>query len=151
MIITCNSFSPEKLWKDANYMLENDKLKESVILLKKIIEDYPEHKYSVKSQFKIAKIYLNDKKEYDIAIEEFNKVIKNYPSSQEAMNSLFMIGYIYNNNLNAYSDAIRTYNLFLKKFPDDELIPSVNYELENLKKHKNEIDSLNNLINNKYK
>ena len=58
-----------------------------------------------------------------------------------------MIAYIYNNYLEAFSDAIINYNLFKDKYPDDELIPSVEYELEGLKKNKTTIDSLNSIVN----
>ena len=127
-------------------MQESKNLNESIILHRKIITNYPDHKYAVQSQFKIAEIYLNDVKEYEIAIEEFNNVINNYPHSSQAMNSLFMIAYIYNNYLNAYSNAIETYNLFLSKYPNDELIPSVRYELKGLKKYEQQIDSLKNIL-----
>ena len=49
--------------------------------------------------------------------------------------------------MEAYSDAIINYNLFKDKYPDDELIPSVEYELEGLKYFKTTIDSLNSIVN----
>ena len=145
-LFACNINSPNKIWEEANKMQESKKIKDSIILHKKIITNYPEHKYAVQSQFTIAEIYLNDVKEYEIAIEEFNNVITNYPQSSYAMNSLFMIAYIYNNYLNAYSNAIEAYNLFLSKYPNEELIPSVRYELNGLKKYEQQIDSLNNIL-----
>ena len=56
-----------------------------------------------------------------------------------------MVGYIYSNYLDQYSDAIYTYNGFLKTYPNDELVPSVKFELEALNKYEQVIDSLNNL------
>ena len=56
-----------------------------------------------------------------------------------------MIANIYNNYLEAYSDAIINYNLFKEKYPGDELIPSVEYELEGLKNIKTTILSQNRL------
>ena len=61
-----------------------------------------------------------------------------------------MIAYIYNNYLNAYSDAITIYKLFKKNYPNDELIPSVNYELDGLNHIQTTIDSLNKISNNKF-
>ena len=58
-----------------------------------------------------------------------------------------MIAYIYNNYLEAYSDAIINYKLFKDKYPTDELIPSVEYELEGLKSIQTKIDSLNSIVN----
>ena len=84
-------------------------------------------------------------------MEEFEKVVKEYPEHEVSKKSLFMIAYIYNNYLEAYSDAIINYNLFKEKYPSDELIPSVEYELEGLKNIKATIDSLNSIVNKKTK
>ena len=146
ILISCNNYNIEKKWNSANNFLENKNLREAITIYKEIITKYPNSDYAVKSQFQIAEIYLNDKKEYDIAIDEFNLILKNHPTSNEAKNALFMISYIYNNYLNSYSHAIHNYNLFLKKYPEDDLAPSVKYELKGLEKYKNQIDSLNNII-----
>ena len=149
ILFNCSNESPEGLWNKAINMRSENNLKESIILYNDIITNHPNHDLSVKSQFQIAEIYLNDIKDYDIAIQEFNTLMTKYPDKTEAMNSLFMIAYIYNNYINAYSDAIEYYNLFLNKYPNAELVPSVVYELEGLKKYQNQIDSLNNIINKK--
>ena len=60
-----------------------------------------------------------------------------------------MIAYIYNNYLNSFTKAIDNYNLFLNKYPDDELIPSVEYELEGLFNIEAIIDSLNLIVSQK--
>ena len=41
------------------------------------------------------------------------------------------------------------YRLFLIKYPDDELIPSVKYELEGLLEIETIIDSLNGIVSQK--
>ena len=56
-----------------------------------------------KREFSVAQSFLNDSKNYELAITHFKKIFKNHPNSQEAKKSLFMIGYIYNNNLQALS------------------------------------------------
>ena len=146
ILISCNNYNIEKKWNSANNFLENKNLREAITIYKEIITKYPSSDYAIKSQFQIAEIYLNDKKEYDIAIDKFNLILKNHPTSNEAKNALFMISYIYNNYLNSYSHAIHNYNLFLKKYPEDDLAPSVKYELQGLEKYMNQIDSLNNII-----
>ena len=88
-------------------------------------------------------------KDFEFAIEEFQKVVDSYPNHEVAKKSLFMIGYVYNNYLDAYSDAIIYYNLFKEKYPDDELIPSVEFELDGLKGIQSTIDSLNNVAKTK--
>ena len=146
LLAACNSLAENK-WNKAMDMLENNKLKDSITIFNEIINNHPQSEYAIKSQFQIAEIYLNDKKNYDIAIEEFEKVIRLSPSSTEAKNALFMISYIHNNYLNAYSNAIINYNIFLNKYPDDDLIPSVKYELKGLEEYQLQIDSLNNQKN----
>ena len=57
-----------------------------------------------------------------------------------------MVAYIYSNYLDAYSEAMEKYELFMEKYPNDELIPSVEFELEGLKKYQPTINSLNNYL-----
>ncbi len=149
LFINCNSQSPEKLWGEAKLMRIENNMKESIINLDFIIKNYPEHILASKSQYMKAEIYLNDIKDFDFAIKEYEKVIRQYPKHEVAKNSLFMIAYIYNNYLSSYTDAIDNYNLFLNKYPDDELIPSVEYELDGLKDIQSTIDSLNSIVNKK--
>ena len=138
-----------KLWDDGQKYRTEDKLKESIVSYRTIINKYPSDHFAVQAQFQIADIYLNDVKDFDFAVEEFKKVVDQYPNNNLAKKSLFMIAYIYNNYLNAYSDAITAYNLFRKQYPNDELIPSVEYELDGLKDIQSTIDSLNSIVNKK--
>ena len=41
------------------------------------------------------------------------------------------------------------FNLFREKYPDDELIPSVKFELDGLKDIQSTIDSLKSIVNKK--
>ena len=138
-----------ELWDDGQKYRAEDKLKESITSFKIILEKYPTDNFAAKSQFQIADIYLNDVKDFDFAVEEFQKVVDLYPAHEVSKKSLFMIAYIFNNYLNAYSDAIITYKLFKNKYPNDELIPSVEFELEGLKNIQSTIDSLNSIVNKK--
>ena len=149
ILLSCNGNSPENLLEEAKLMRSENKIKETIISLRSIIKRYPAHDLAAKSQFMIADMYLNDVKDYNFSIEEFQKSIKFYPDHEVAKNSLFMIAYIYNNYLNSYTDAINSYNLFIKKYPEDELIPSVKYELRGLFDIEAVIDSLNLIVNQK--
>ena len=146
LIMACNNQSPEKLWNDARLFRSDNKMKQCIINLESIITEYPQHDFAAKAQFQKAEIYLNDMKDFDSAIEEFRRVIIQYPDHNAAKNSLFMIAYVYNNYLNAYSHAIENYNLFMTKYPDDELMPSVQYELDGLLEVESIIDSLNSFV-----
>ena len=149
IIISCNNNKPEILWNEAKLMRTNNRMRECIINLETIIINYPEHDLAAKAQFQKAEIYLNDIKDYDIAIEEFEKVINQFASHDVVKKSLFMIAYIYNNYLSSYSKAIDIYKLFIIKYPNDELIPSVKYELEGLFGIEAIIDSLNTIVNQK--
>ena len=139
-----------ELWDDAQKYRAEDKLKESITSFKTILVKYPSDNFAAEAQFQIADIYLNDVKDFDFAVKEFIKVVDLYPDHEVSKKSLFMIAYIFNNYLNAYSDAIITYKLFRKKYPNDELIPSVEFELNGLKDIQSTIDSLNSIVNKKF-
>ena len=126
LLMSCHNQSPAKLWEDANLLRLENNMKDCIINLDDLIAKYPHHDLAAKAQFQKAEIYLNDIKDYDISIEEFEKVIRQYPSHDVSKKSLFMIAYIYNNYLNAYSDAIIHYSNFLDKFPAiDVIMPQV--------------------------
>ena len=150
--ISCNESlnkNADALWNDGQKNRSEKKLKESIISYKTLIEKYPSNVFAAKAQFQIADIYLNDVKDFDFAVKEFQTVVDLYPKHEVSKKSLFMIAYIYNNYLNAYSDAIMTYKLFRKKYPNDELIPSVEFELNGLIDIQSTIDSLNSIVNKK--
>ena len=130
LVFSCNSnFDLNKNWEDAVNFRKDNKLMESITLLKSIVNANKNDTLAAKAQYQLADIYLNDVNNYVFAIKEFEKVVNNYPKSNYSKKSIFMLGYINANYLNAYSDAIYFYNMYLKKYPLDELIQSVNYEL----------------------
>ncbi len=150
LLLSCNRVtnkSADQLWEEAQQHRVKENLKDSITGYKDIISKYPDNSLSAKAQFQIADIYLNDTKDFEYAVNEFQKVVEIYPDHEVAKKSLFMIAYIYNNYLDAYSDATIHYNLFKEKYPNDELIPSVIYELDGLKDLKSTIDSLNSTVN----
>jgi len=150
LLISCNvgtNKSANQLWEAAQQNRIKENLKDSITGYKEILSRYPDHDLSAKAQFQIADIYLNDTKDFEYAVNEFKKVVDKHSNHEVAKKSLFMIAYIYNNYLDAYSDAIIHYNLFKEQYPDDELIPSVQFELEGLKVIQSTIDSLNLTVN----
>ena len=86
---------------------------------------------------------MNDIKDYDFALQNFNEIVNNKTKHPLEKKALFMIGYINSNYLDSYTDAINAYSLFIDKYPKDELIPSVEYELDLLRNYSTIIDSLN--------
>ena len=85
----------------------------------------------VKSKFLIAQIYY-DLSFFEEAISYFKVLIDNNLDSEYRKKSLFMIAYIYNNNLDMYTDALNYYSQFLSDYSKDDLVASVNYEIEQI-------------------
>ena len=108
--------------------------------------------YDIKYNYEIAEIYLNDFNNYTIALEHFNKILINMDLGSDITldskdiykKSLFMSSYIYSNYLGMYTKGYKGYKLFLELFPNDELLKSVNYEIDLLESKE---VSKNNLLN----
>ena len=143
------SFGPKttKFWKDIcndnktyetlyenSLKLKNDKkLKESNMILDYLINfDKTPKNIVIKSKFLRAQIFY-DLSYYVQAIKYFKLILKEDVSSEYRKKALFMTAYIYNNNLNMYTDAINYYKTFLNDYKNDELISSVEYELDQIK------------------
>ena len=130
-IVSCNSsFDLDKAWNEALDFRQKSKLQESITSLKKIIAFGKNESFSVKAQYQLADIYLNDVNDYTFAIQEFEELIDKHPQSEFTKKSIFMLGYINSNYIQAYDEAISYYNMFLEKYPEDDLVQSVQYELE---------------------
>jgi len=56
-----------------------------------------------------------------------------------------MIGYIYANDLNDYDKAKASYEKFIELYPDHMLVPSAQWEIENLGKSLDEIPQLQSI------
>ena len=130
---------------EANLLLANQDYQGCIVNLKNIINAYNGRAIAAQAEYMIAEILLNDFKEYSIAADYYKDIISNYPKEyQEVKKSMFTLAYIYANYLDYYSDAILLYEEFKKTYPDDDLINSIDYELQNLSKFDKEIKSLLN-------
>ncbi|NQU68747.1 MAG: outer membrane protein assembly factor BamD [Candidatus Marinimicrobia bacterium] len=127
-----NSEIVDQLWNEAENLRQQENLGAAISKLVDIKTNFPDDPKAAEAQFMVGEIYLNDVKNYPIALEEFKTVIHDFPKSEMAEKAFFMIGYIYTNYLQAFSDGIEYYNLFLEKYPKSELVAAVKYELESL-------------------
>ena len=110
-----------------------------------IIESNQGSQIAAEAEYVYAEIYLNDFEEYKAAASYYKKIIEENPKSYNVVKkSMFTLAYIYANHLDYYTDAIDTYERFKKEYPDDDLIVSINYELENLYKQNKNIKYLLN-------
>ena len=130
IIISCNSnFNLEEKWNEAMEFRKNSNLQKAITSLKEIIASEKNNSFSAKAKYQLADIYLNDVNNYTFSIKEFENLIEEHPDSEFTKKSIFMLGYINSNYTESYDDAIMYYNMFLKKYPEDDLVLSVNYEL----------------------
>ena len=149
ILVFLNFYSCEKnnnlneMWDKAEVYYQNKNFDDSVIILNKIINmENTSEDLKVKSLFLISEIYLNEYKEYDISLSFLDQILNFYQGHNLHKRALFTKAYINANYLDAYTDAIVLYNLFLESYPNDELVSSVNYELEELNKFQEQIDEL---------
>ena len=130
----CNDIKTYETLYENSLKLKNDKkFKESNMILDYLINFNKTPKNIViKSKFLRAQIFY-DLSYYVQAIKYFKLILKEDVSSEYRKKALFMTAYIYNNNLNMYTDAINYYKTFLNDYKNDELISSVEYELDQIK------------------
>ena len=130
---------------EANLLLAKQDYQGCIFNLKNIINAYDGKSIAAEAEYMIAEIFLNDFEEYSIAADYYKDIISKYPKGyQEVKKSMFTLAYIYANYLDYYSDAILLYEEFKRTYPDDDLINSIDYELQNLSKFDKEIKSLLN-------
>ena len=103
----------------------------SVILYDIVNSDKSQQELKYKSYFLLADIYLK-MNQYENSINIYKKLLEAPIENKLRKQSLFMIGYIYFNNLEMYSESILYYNQFLNEYQNDDLIASVNFELETI-------------------
>lgn len=138
-----NIFSDD--FYEALLLLSDKNYSKGFLLLENIISNHKDEEIAAEAEYIYAEIYLNDFEEYKIAANYYTKIINNYPKSYNVVKkSMFTLAYIYANHLDYYTDAIDTYETFKEEYPYDELIISVDYELESLYKHDIVIKSLLN-------
>ncbi len=130
----CNDDKTYEIIYENSLNLKNDKkYKDSNMILDYLINFSRTPKnIIIKSKFLRAQIFY-DLSYYVQAINYFKSILKEDISSEYRKKALFMIAYIYNNNLNMYTDAINYYNNFLNDYKNDELVSSVEYELDQIK------------------
>ena len=138
-------YFPKFLVDKAESLRKKKKLKESVNHLMYLIDNYPKDKLTPKGQYMLGDLYMNDFRDFEIAIQEYRKVINNHKGSLQEPHAQFMIGYIYANVLNDIDNAKIEYEKFVRDFKDHELAPSVKFELEYLGKGIDEIPVLKHI------
>jgi TolA-binding protein len=135
--------SAEGYWESGSALYDVGNYEGAVDEYQNILKFYPEDEYAIKAAFSIADITKNNIKDYDTAIKYYKDIEKKYPESEKAPNALFMIGYIYANELNDFDNAKEAYQYFIEKYPDHVLVSSAQWEIENMGKTLEELQSTN--------
>jgi len=142
-----NLFTDNSIFLEVNKFLDNKNYSKAILKLNNIIDSNEnDDLISSKSYYIIAEIYLNDFNDYNMASNYYKYIINHYkPSLNIYKKSLFTLGYIYTNYLHMYTEALDVYNKFKLLYPDDDLIMSIDYEIENVLTEQEKI--INSLIN----
>ena len=115
----------------------------AIFHLKGLVQN--EKEVAPRAQYTIGDIYMNDLRDFPIAIQEYRKVIENHNGSEQEPHALFMIGYIYANIMNDKKSARIEYKDFLNRFPNHEIAPSIEFELDFLGKSIENIPALKHI------
>lgn len=139
LFLSCSKTSDQDYFDQAEKLLKENKVNESITSLETLLKEYPESKIAPKAMIQLATIYQNqlDKKlsrdkTFDKAQKYFREVFDKYPQSEEAPNALFMSSFILANDLRKFDEATAGYKLFLEKFPNSPLAISAQDELDNM-------------------
>lgn len=130
-------------WNDAQADYSNKDFNSCLVNLNIILsDDNYTGDLKPRALFLVSEVYLNEFKENDISITFLNKIINHYPDHEMAKRALFTKAYINANYIESFTEAVELYNQFLTLYPNDDLILSVQYELDELKKYESKISDL---------
>jgi outer membrane protein assembly factor BamD (BamD/ComL family) len=137
--VGCSSKSDKKYFELGNKDIAAKQYDKAAQSYQALVEKHPESKLAPEALFKLASLYhenmiknMPHDESLNKAVEYYGEVFEKYPNSSKASIALFIKGFILANELNDYSEAKQAYTLFLKKYPNNQLIPSVKEELDNL-------------------
>ncbi len=134
------------IFDEASKLLKEQNYPKAVMEFEKIVKDYKDGDYYVKSLMELGNIY-NAKLISTISPEEnsrkavlyFKKVYTDFPVSTHGEQAMFLTGFIYANELKNLDSAKISYTLFLEKYPTSQFAASVKAELTNMGKSPEEI------------
>ena len=148
ILVSCGmKGTPEELWNSSQTEAGERDYHASIKALETLVTKYPDDPLAPQAQFRIGDIYMNNLSELDRALEAYERTVEWYSDANEGIKALFMIGYLNANHLNNLDAAREAYQRFLDHYPDHELAPSVEFELDNLGRTIEEIETLEPITN----
>lgn len=92
----------------------------AVELYKKFLTEYPSSAKAPEVYSNIAKIYVDNLRDYPNAIKYYEELTAKHPASKESKYGMFMVAFIYDEMLKDKNKAKENYKKFLDKYPKDE-------------------------------
>jgi tetratricopeptide (TPR) repeat protein len=93
---------------------------EAVEIYKKFLAEYPSSPKAPEVYSSIAKIYVDNLRDYPNAIKYYQELSQKHPATKESKYGMFMIAFIYDEMLKDKEKAKENYRKFLDKYPKDE-------------------------------
>jgi tetratricopeptide (TPR) repeat protein len=93
---------------------------EAIEIYKKFLSEYPASPKAPEVYSSIAKIYVDNLRDYPNAIKYYEELNQKHPSTKESKYGMFMVAFIYDEMLKDKDKAKENYRKFLDKYPKDE-------------------------------
>lgn len=93
---------------------------EAVELYKKFLTEYPSSPKAPEVYSSIAKIYVDNLRDYPNAVKYYEELTQKHPNTKESKYGMFMVAFIYDEMLKDKEKAKVNYKKFLDKYPKDE-------------------------------
>lgn len=134
LLTACSKESEESILMNAKAKMEEGKKLESenkaedakksfgeaIELYKKFLAEYPTSQKAPEVYSNIAKIYVDNLRDYPNAIKYYEELTQKHPASKESKYGMFMVAFIYDEMLKNKDKAKENYKKFLDKYPKDE-------------------------------
>lgn len=126
------NLSADDIYRRAMNYIAEEKPQHAVDGLTILVEKFPEYTKNGDALLAMGRIYCDQFHEFNNAIFCYTKMIVQYPDNPLTAQAFFMKGFIYSNYFQQLDSAKTYYNAFLEKYPGHELVPSVQFELNNM-------------------
>ncbi len=110
---------------------------------------HPNSSYIPGAQYEIARTYMSNLEDKDLAIEHFQKFIQKYPNAPQMRTALSSLANLYYNK-QAYDKSLNTYKKIVSKYPGTnesvvalEMIKNISVEMGNPDEYVNYVENEN--------
>lgn len=93
---------------------------EALEIYKQYLNEYSASQRAPEVYSTIAKVYVDNLRDYPTAIRYYEELAQKHPASKESKYGMFMVAFIYDEMLKDKDKAKENYKKFLDKYPKDE-------------------------------